>query len=74
MHGGDKRMEKGNSKASESAKLVAGKVNIAERPKSFPNFSRHKQSKGYCPRVRKRLPAEKERQVLNWLFLLLRSR
>ena len=74
MRGGDKRKERGNSKASESEKSVAVKVDIAESPKRFPSFSSHKQSKGYRPRVRNVFPAEKERKVLNWLFLLLSSR
>lgn len=74
MHGGDKRKERGNSKVLECGKLVPGKVDIAESPKHLPSFSSHKQSKGYHPRVRNMLPAEKERKVLNWLFLLLKSR
>lgn len=74
MRGGDKRKESGTSKASKSGKLVTGKVDSAESPKCFPSFSRHKQSKRYGPRVRNMFPAEKERKVLNWLFLLSRSR
>lgn len=72
--GGDKRKELGNSKASESGKLLTGRVDIAESSKHIPSFSSHKQSKGCHPRFRNMFPADKERKVLNWLFLLLSSR